>query len=376
MPLLARAAARLRSVKSLRVRHAAVTDDGYRSENDLEHVMRKLASIVACVALVAACEGKNGKDAPSGTGAKIVAVDGSSTVYPLSEAVAEEVGKGSDVKVTVGVSGTGGGFKKLCAGEIAAAGASRPVKQSEIEACQKNGIEFIEIAVAFDGIAIVVNPQNDWVQSITVDELKKLWEPEAQGKIMKWSDVRAGWPAEEIHLFGAGVDSGTYDFFTQAIVGKEHASRGDFTSSEDDNVLVRGISGDKLALGFFGLGYYIENKDALKLIAVDDGKADNGAGPIAASMETVRDGTYQPLSRPLFIYINKKEADRPEVTAFVQGYLTHAAALASTVGYVPLPPKAYDIGRDHFMKRKTGSMFGGSGSKVGVTILELLGAEG
>ena len=207
-----------------------------------------------------------------------ISIDGSSTVFPISEAVAEEFQKTNAARVTVASSGTGGGFKKLCAKEIAIAGASRPIKPTEVEACKANGVEYIELPVAYDGIAIVVNPENNWVDKMTVAELKKLWEPEAQGKVKTWADVRKGWPKTEIHLFGAGVDSGTYDYFTKAIVGEEHKSRGDYTSSEDDNVLVKGISTDKLALGFFGFAYYHENKDKLKIVPIDDGDDDNGDG--------------------------------------------------------------------------------------------------
>lgn len=304
--------------------------------------------------------------------AEIVAVDGSSTVYPITEAVAEEFQKSGKGRITIGVSGTGGGFKKLCKGELALSGASRPIKPTEVELCKEGGIDYIELPVAYDGIAVVVHPDNTWVDHLTVDELRRMWEPAAQGKVMKWSDVREGWPDDELHLFGPGVDSGTYDYFTKAIVGEEHSSRGDFTSSEDDNVLVQGVSTDKGALGFFGFAYYAENSSKLRLIAVDDGKADNGAGPIEPSVTTVADGTYQPLSRPIFIYVSRKEADRAPVTAFVDFYLSEGSKLVSEVGYIPLPGSTYELVRSRFSAKTTGSVFGGEGSKVGASVEQTL----
>jgi phosphate transport system substrate-binding protein len=306
----------------------------------------------------------------------LIRVDGSSTVFPITEAVAEEFQKSKQgSRVTVGVSGTGGGFEKFCAGETDVANASRPVKPAEVERCRKRDIGFVELPVAYDGLAILVNPKNDWAKHITVTELKKLWEPEAQRKITRWSQVRADWPNEEIHLFGAGVDSGTYDYFTEAVVGKEHASRGDFTSSEDDNVIIQGIAGDRLALGFVGYGYYSENKDKLRLVPVDDGKEDNGKGPISPSPETVKDGTYQPLSRPVFIYVSAKALDKPEVARFVGFYLDKAGELVEEVGYVPLPAEAYKLAKGRVAERMTGSLFGGKGSQVGVSLEELLKKE-
>ena len=296
-------------------------------------------------------------------------------MFPISEAVAEEFKKQGDARVTVGMSGTGGGFKKFCKGEVAITGASRPIKAEEVEACQQGGIEYIELPVAYDGLAIVVNPAATWIDHITVDELKILWAPEAQQKIVKWSDVRAGWPDDEIHLFGAGVDSGTYDYFTQAIVGKEHSSRGDYTSSEDDNVLVQGIASDKQALGFFGFAYYSENAAKLKLVPVDDGRADNGVGPIVPSIQTVNDGTYQPLSRPIFIYVAKQAAQRPDVAAFVSFYLDEGPALVTEVGYIPLPDAAYELVRARFKARTPGSAAGGHGSSVGTRVEDLLRAR-
>ncbi|MGB1016181.1 MAG: PstS family phosphate ABC transporter substrate-binding protein [Nannocystaceae bacterium] len=328
--------------------------------------------LAACGGTPAGVPGDSGKAGANKAGS--IAVDGSSTVYPITEAVAEEFKKTGKGRVTIGVSGTGGGFKKFCKGETVISGASRPIKPSEVELCATNKVEYVELPVAYDGLAVVVNPKNDWVDHMTVAELKKLWEPEAQEKITKWSDIREGWPEEPIKLFGAGVDSGTYDYFTKAIVGKEHASRGDFTSSEDDNILVQGISADRLAIGFFGFAYYSENKSKLKIVPVEDGKADNGDGPIAPSLETVANGTYQPLSRPIFIYVSKGASERADVKDFVDFYLKEGAALSEEVGYIPLPPKAYELVHKRFNERTVGSLFEGKGSKVGVTIEELLGA--
>jgi phosphate transport system substrate-binding protein len=329
--------------------------------------------VVVATAMVG-CSGS--KRQPGASAIQVIRIDGSSTVYPITEAVAEEFQKvHRAVKVTVGISGTGGGFKKFCSGETDLSDASRPIKPSEVELCAKNGVEYVEIPVAYDGLAIVVHRENTWANAITVNELKTLWAPEAQGKITKWNQLRAGWPADEIHLFGAGVDSGTYDYFTEAIVGKEHSSRGDYTSSEDDNVLVEGVAKDKLALGFFGFAYYSENKDKLKIVPVDDENPKNGDGPITPSLETVRNGQYQPLSRPLFVYVAKKSLDRVEVAEFVKFYTAHAAALTGQVGYIPLPEQAYSLAQKRVDERRTGSLFGGKGSQVGVSIESLLAKE-
>ncbi|GAB3241287.1 PstS family phosphate ABC transporter substrate-binding protein [Hymenobacter seoulensis] len=275
--------------------------------------------------------------------------DGSSTVFPITEAVVEEFARTHPgIKVTVGLSGTGGGFKKFSRGDIDLANASRPITPSEAVACARQGIRYDEMAVAYDGLAVVVNPRNTWATSITVAELKKLWEPAAQGRIKRWSQVRAGWPDKEIHLFGAGTASGTYDYFTQAIVGTAHASRGDYTASEDDNVLVQGIATDQLALGFFGLAYYEENKARLHLVPVDDERADNGAGPILPSPATITNKTYAPLARPLFLYVSQAAARRAPVQTLVRFYLAHAGALAREVGYVALTRDEYRQQRAEF----------------------------
>jgi phosphate transport system substrate-binding protein len=332
-----------------------------------------LATIVAATALTMACGG--GSETPQNTqaGSGVITVDGSSTVFPITEAVAEEYQQANaGTRVTVGSSGTGGGFQKFCRDETDISNASRPIKATELDACGKATIDFIELPVAYDGIAIVVNPKNTWVTSMTVAELKKLWEPGAQGKITRWNQIRPDWPNEEIHLFGAGVDSGTFDYFTEAIVGKEAQSRGDYTSSEDDNVIVQGVSGDQNALGYFGYSYYEQNKDKLKLLAIDDGDATNGAGPIAPSPETVAGGTYRPLSRPVFIYAKVKALQRPEVLNFVDFYLTKGAALVREVGYIPMTEKEQQMVRDRFAARKTGTMFTGTDSHSQLTLEQRL----
>jgi phosphate transport system substrate-binding protein len=342
--------------------------------------VRHVASLTIVALTLAGC-GPSAQDArPSAGGAAssgpgLVSLDGSSTVFPLSEAVAEEFQKAdSNVRVTVGISGTGGGFQKFCRGEIDIADASRPISATEVAACEKAGITFIELPIAYDGIAIAVNPRNNWADSITVAELKTLFGPDAQGKVTRWNQVRKSWPDREVHLFGAGVDSGTYDYFTEAINGKAKSSRGDFTSSEDDNVLVQGLANDELALGFLPFAYFEENSAKLKLVPVDDGKEDNGAGAIAPSPDTIRTGTYQPLSRPIFIYASSKAAARPEVQRFVEFYLKNADALAREVNYVGLGGNAYALVGERFAKRTTGSVFTGVNT-VGVTIDQLLAKE-
>lgn len=271
-----------------------------------------------------------------------VKIDGSSTVYPISEAVAEEFrAVQPKVRVTVGLSGTGGGFKKFSRGETDINNASRTIKDEEIKSCEENNIHSLELEIAYDGLSVVVNPQNDWVKDITVAELKMMWEPSAQGKITKWNQIRKEWPNEEFHLYGAGTESGTYDYFTEAINGKSHESRGDYTASEDDNVLVQGVSTDKNALGFFGFAYYEENMDKLKLVPVDDQNDANGAGAILPSVETVKNKTYSPLSRPLFIYVNSEAVKRPEVTEFVKFYMENSKTLTREVGFIPLSDEEY-----------------------------------
>jgi phosphate transport system substrate-binding protein len=305
---------------------------------------KNLLKIISLGLFLSACGSSDDKSANGSDLSGEIKIDGSSTVFPITEAVAEDF-KASypDVKVTVGLSGTGGGFKKFGRGEVDINDASRSIKSTEDSLCKANNISHIELRVAFDGLAVVVNPQNTWVKSITVAELKKIWEPEAQGKIKYWNQIRPEWPKEEIHLFGAGVESGTYDYFTEAIVGKSHSSRGDYTASEDDNVLVQGISTDKLALGFFGIAYFEENKDKLKVVPVD-----NGQGPVTPSIETVKNKTYAPLSRPLFIYVNSAAAKRQEVQAFIDFYLTNGGALSQEVGYIAMTDEEYAAEKSKF----------------------------
>lgn len=300
-----------------------------------------------------------------------IKIDGSSTVYPITEAVAEDFQKAKkgSVRVTVGISGTGGGFKKFCAGETDISNASRPIKKSEMEACKAKGIQYIELPVAYDALTVVVHPQNNWVDKMTVAELKKMWEPTAQGKVTNWSQVRAGWPNASLKLFGPGADSGTFEYFTEAVNGKAKESRTDYTPSEDDNVLVQGVSRDKNALGYFGYAYYEANKNRLKAVPIDSGK-----GGVMPSRKAVEDGSYSPLSRPIFIYVNAKAAERPEMKEFVDFYLGNASKLVEEVKYVPLPPKAYAIANEHFQKRKMGTVFGGEAA-IGLRIEELLARE-
>lgn len=309
--------------------------------------------------------------APAVAKAQIVKIDGSSTVFPITEAVAEEFQKAKKgkIRVTVGISGTGGGFKKFCRGEIDVADASRPISNSEIKLCKEAGIDYVELPVAFDALTVVINPKNDWAATMTPADLKKMWEPGAQGKISKWNQIRSTWPNAPLKLFGPGADSGTFEYFTEAVVGKAKSSRGDFTASEDDNILVQGVASDRNALGYFGYAYYAENTNKLKAAAIDAGK-----GPVAPSAKTVENGTYQPLSRPIFIYVSKKSMSKPDVKEFVEYYLKNAAPLIKQVNYVPLPAKAYSIAMDHFNKGKFGTVFAGK-PEVGVTVEELLKRE-
>jgi len=264
-----------------------------------------------------------------------VKVDGSSTVFPITEAIGEEFQiLNPYVKVTIGISGTGGGFKKFCSGETDISDASRQIKQSEIDACRENEIEYIELPVAFDGLSVVTNPENSFVDCLTTEELNKIWKPESAVKY--WSQVRDEWPEKEIKLFGAGTDSGTFDYFTKVINGEEGASRSDYTASEDDNVLVQGIAGEKNSLGYFGFAYYTENKDKIKLVAID-----GEAGCISPTETTINDGTYSPLSRPVYIYVNTESLNRTEISEFVKFYMQNANLLVPDVGYIPLPDSQY-----------------------------------
>ncbi|MCC9137096.1 PstS family phosphate ABC transporter substrate-binding protein [Pontibacter silvestris] len=305
--------------------------------------------------LFSACGGSNNEAADSDLSGSIQ-IDGSSTVYPVTEAVAEEFRtEAPDVKVTVGVSGSGGGFKKFTRGDIDIADASRSISAAEDSMAKANNISYIELPVAYDGLTVVVHPENNWVKDITVAELKKIWEPAAQGTITRWNQIRPEWPDQEIHLYGPGVESGTYDYFTEAVVGKSHSSRGDYTASEDDNVLVQGVSTDPYALGFFGFAYYEENQGKLKAVPVDDQDDSNGQGAILPSLQTVKDGSYTPLSRPLFIYVNSKAAQRPEVVEFVNFYLDNAPTLSEEVGYIQLPAEMYKEQKQKFQEFTSGT---------------------
>lgn len=303
--------------------------------------------------------------------AKMVKIDGSSTVYPITEAMAEEFqtkNKGK-IKVTAGMSGTGGGFKKFCRGEIDISAASRPITTAEVETCTKAGIKFMELPVAFDATVIVVHPSSKLTE-IKIEELKKMWEPSAQGTIKKWNQVNDKWPSADLKLYGAGADSGTFDYFTEAVMGKAKASRGDYTASEDDNVIVKGVAGDKNALGFLPMSYYMENKTKLKALAVINPKGT----AVLPSTQTVENGTYTPFSRPLFIYVSAASSKREEIKSFVKMYLTDAKTIVPQVKYVPLPAKAYEMALEHFNKEKLGTVFKGH-SEIGLTIEELLKKE-
>lgn len=297
-----------------------------------------------------------------------VRIDGSSTVFPVTEAAAEEFGRAHrHVRVTVGISGTGGGFRKFLAGEIDINDASRPIKKSEIEKAAKNGVDFIELPVAYDGISVVINHKNNFVDYLSVDELKKIWQPGSHVK--KWSDIRPGWPAKPITLFGPGAASGTLDYFTKMINGKEQASRSDYTASEDDNVLVHGIAGEENSLGYFGYAYYAENRSLLKIVPVKD---DNG--PVTPSAKTINNGSYSPLSRPVFIYVNKASLKRPVVESFVKFYLKNAATFSKEVGYVPLPAKLYELALNRLDNRVIGSAYAVADSAK-IDLLTLFGAK-
>jgi phosphate transport system substrate-binding protein len=310
--------------------------------------------------------------APAVAQQQIVKIDGSSTVFPVTEAVAEDFQKAKkqQIKVTVGISGTGGGFKKFCRNEIDISNASRPILKAEMADCAKAGIEYIELPVAFDALTVVINPKNTFIKQLTIAEMKKMWEPAAQGKVTRWNQVNPAWPDQPMKLFGPGADSGTFDYFTEAVVGKSKSSRGDFTASEDDNVLVTGVSRDVNGLGYFGFAYYVENKDKLKAVPIVNEKGQ----AVAPSMEAVEKGTYTPLARPIFIYVNTKSLGKPEVKEFVEYYMKNGAKLSREVKYVPLPEIAYKTAWEHVQKGKKGTVFGGV-AEVGVTIEELLRRE-
>lgn len=333
-----------------------------------QHARIEPAAVIAAI-LIATCPGMF---SVARAAAPVVKIDGSSTVYPITEAVAEEFqnAKRGAVRVTVGISGTGGGFKKFCRGEIDIADASRPISRKEMDACAQVGIRFMELPIAYDALTLVVNPKNDWVKQMTVAELKKMWEPAATRQVMNWNQVNPAWPDAPMKLFGPGADSGTFDYFTEAINGKSKASRTDYTASEDDNVLVTGVSRDRNAVGYFGYAYYYENRRKLRAVPIlnKQGQA------VLPSAQAVEDGSYNPLSRPIFIYVNADAAKKPEVREFVEFYLKHARDLVAEVKYVPLPEAAYKTAAEHFAKRKLGTVFGGE-EAVGLRVEELLARE-
>ena len=304
--------------------------------------------------------------------AQVIKIDGSSTVFPITEAVAEEfqIQNRGKVRVTVGISGTGGGFKKFCRGETDISDASRPILTAEMEACRAAGIKYYELPIAYDALTVVVNPQNTWVTQLTIADLKKMWEPAAQGKLKSWNQINPKWPNEPLALFGPGSDSGTFDYFTEAVTGKAKSSRGDYTGSEDDNVLVQGVASNKGALGYFGYAYYEPNAGKLKAVPIV-GKSGKSVAP---SRENVVNGTYEPLSRPIFIYVAEKSAQRPEVKQFVEYYLTQGKPLIEEVKYVPLPAQAYALATEHFRSGKLGTGFGGV-PEVGLKVEDLLARE-
>jgi len=329
--------------------------------------MKAMQQALSALTLVAAV-------VPVVSHAQVVKIDGSSTVYPITEGVAEDFQKmkKNAVKVTVGISGTGGGFKKFCRGETDIQDASRPILEKEMADCRAAGVEYIELPIAFDALTVVMNPKNSFIKSLSVEELKKIWEPAAQGKITRWNQVNPAWPDAPIKLFGAGSDSGTFDYFTEAVTGKAKSSRGDYTASEDDNVLVQGVSQDVNAIGYFGYAYYAENQSRLKAVPI---VAAAGKPAVLPGEATVLDGTYQPLARPIFIYVNIKALAKPEVREFAEYYLKSAAKIAKEVKYVPLPAKAYTMGLEHLAKGKKGTVFGGK-NEVGARIDDLLAREG
>ena len=339
----------------------------------LSLVSTLLATLAACGSQESATPAKDAASAPpAAPNAQVIQVDGSSTVYPISEAIAEEfqIQNQGTYKVTVGVSGTGGGMKKFCRGELDIANASRPIQKSEMADCAAAGVTYYELPVAYDALTVVVNPQNAFLSTITVEQLKKIWAPESQGTITRWNQIDPSWPDAEFKLYGAGSDSGTFDYFTEAVVGKAKSSRGDYTASEDDNTLVQGVAQDLQAIGYFGYAYYAENQGKLKALAVSAG----GAAGVLPSEATVIDGSYTPLARPMFIYVSAKSIARAEVRQFIDFYFANVAELAREVRYVPLPEAAYDSVKKHLAEGKMGTVFHGEPATA-ITIDELLKRE-
>ena len=292
-----------------------------------------LSTALAVITMLAACGGDAGNEADGLTGEVII--DGSSTVFPIAEAVAEEFQIAHrGVRVSVGISGSGGGFSRFCAGETDVSNASRPIGEGEVADCEAAGIEFTELPIAIDGLSVIANPQNEFLQCLTVEELRRIWEPGSS--VQTWRDVRSEWPAERIVLYGPGTDSGTFDYFTETIMGESGASRADYQASEDDNILVQGVAGDRYALGYLGYAYFMENQDRLRVVGVDGGE-----GCVTPSDETIDDGSYQPLSRPLFIYVKHDALSRPAVEAFVEFTLENAPEVVPSTGYLALSAEEY-----------------------------------
>ena len=326
-------------------------------------------SLKAAIGVAALCGGFLSQQVGA---ASVVEIDGSSTVYPITEAVAEEYQSQGGARVTVGISGTGGGFKRFCRGETDISNASRPILKEEMVLCAQAGVKYFELPIAYDAITVVVSKNNDFVDHLTIEELKKMWEPAAAGKITSWKQIRDTFPDLPLKLAGAGADSGTFDYFTEAVVGVAKSSRGDYQASEDDNVTVQFVSRDKGALGYFGLAYYEENKDKLRAVPI---VAPGGSTGVLPSIASVNDGTYTPLSRPIFIYVKEKAVQRPEVRKFVEFYLKEGGALTREVGFVDLPAAAYELALKNFNEGKLGTGFGGH-SEVGLKVEDLLSREG
>lgn len=346
----------------------------------MRSLLGKLSISFALLAITASCStpsttplaDSSPPDIEAISSSEPLSIDGSSTVYPITLEMAERFrqAKPDSPEMTVAFSGTGGGFDKFCAGETDISNASRPISLEEMAACEANGIEYIELPVAFDALTIVVNGENTWADDITLEELKTLWESGAEGKITRWNQIRADWPDEPIALYGPGEDSGTFDYFTEVVIGEDGASRSDYTASEDDDELVQGVQSDANALGYFGFAYYKDAQSSLKALTVD-----SGDGPIEPSGETIRSAAYQPLSRPLFIYVQAEALEgNPALSAFVEYYLANARTVVDDVGYEPLPNEAYTIALDHLTEQKIGSVFAGK-AQPNLTIEELLEKE-
>ncbi|MGE0740406.1 MAG: PstS family phosphate ABC transporter substrate-binding protein [Hyphomonadaceae bacterium] len=329
--------------------------------------MLKTLGRVAAVSLAALSLASGSAVAQQAGAPFTIQIDGSSTVFPISEAVAEGFQQQTSgrVRVTVGESGTGGGFRKFCRGETHISDASRPISQGEMATCAAAGVQYIEIPVAFDALTVVVNPNNP-LRSITIEELRRIWEPGAQGRITNFNQVNPAWANQPLQLFGPGTSSGTFDYFTEAVNGRARASRSDYTPSEDDNVIVQGVASNAGGMGYFGLAYYEENRSRLRALAIDSGN-----GPVEPSVANTVNGTYSPLSRPIFIYVSAAALRRPQVQQFVQYYINNAASVSQRVGYVPLPAAAYQTYLQRVQRRQAGTAFGGR-QAIGITIEQLL----